>query len=154
MKPWIGVDFDGTLVEYNGWQGATHVGKPVPAMVERVKVWLAEGKDVRIFTARIAEPDPLLPPEEFARSFEEVKIAIYEVKKWCLIHFGKVLPITCTKDYGMVELWDGRCVQIEPNTGRRAVDVAYSRGYNDGYYNGYGSQFEKDALENEGGITT
>ena len=50
---WIGVDLDGTLAEYLGWQGMGHIGEPIAPMVERVKAWLAEGKDVRIFTARV-----------------------------------------------------------------------------------------------------
>jgi hypothetical protein len=39
---------------------------------------------------------------------------------WCEEHIGVRLPITCTKDYGMVELWDDRAVQVIPNTGDRA----------------------------------
>lgn len=38
---WIGVDLDGTLAEYHGW-GNGEIGDPVPAMLERVKKWLAE----------------------------------------------------------------------------------------------------------------
>ena len=41
---WIGVDLDGTLAHYEGWKGIEHIGAPVPAMLERVKNWLAEGK--------------------------------------------------------------------------------------------------------------
>ena len=52
-RGWIGVDLDGTLAEYNGWQGPANIGAPIPAMVERVKAWLEEGRDVRIFTARV-----------------------------------------------------------------------------------------------------
>lgn len=51
-KGWIGVDLDGTLAHYDGWKGPEHIGAPIPAMVERVKAWLAEGKEVRISTAR------------------------------------------------------------------------------------------------------
>lgn len=50
---WIGVDLDGTLAEYNGWQGIDHIGKPIPKMVNRVKKWLSEGVQVKIFTARL-----------------------------------------------------------------------------------------------------
>ena len=50
---WIGIDLDGTLAEYDGWKGVEHIGKPIPSMVERVKAWIIEGKDVRIFTARV-----------------------------------------------------------------------------------------------------
>ena len=48
---WIAVDFDGTLAQYDG---TLKLGKPIPAMCERVKNWVAEGYEVRIFTARVA----------------------------------------------------------------------------------------------------
>lgn len=99
---WIGVDLDGTLAMYDGWKGAEHIGDPVPVMVERVKCWLAEDREVRIFTARVFGAD------------HTVTTAIQE---WCLKHIGTVLRVTCTKDYGMIELWDDRAVQVEPNTG-------------------------------------
>ena len=35
------------------------------------------------------------------------------------MHFGVVLPVTNVKDWHMLELWDDRAVQVEPNTGRR-----------------------------------
>lgn len=92
---------DGTLAEYHGWQGSDHIGAPIPAMVERVKAWLADGKDVRIFTARGADPDSLL--------------TIYN---WCRDHLGQVLKVTNQKDMGMIALWDDRCRQVETNTGR------------------------------------
>jgi hypothetical protein len=82
-----------------------HIGRPIPAMVERVKRWLAEGVDVRIFTARAAgrHPDQLR--------------AIYV---WCISYIGVHLPVTNCKDLNMVELWDDRAVQVVPNTGQRA----------------------------------
>ena len=42
MNGWIGVDLDGTLAHYEGWQGETHIGAPISAMVERVKRWLGD----------------------------------------------------------------------------------------------------------------
>lgn len=111
-KGWIGVDLDGTLAHYDGWVSPTHIGEPIPLMLDRVKQWLAEGQVVKIFTARVF-PGGRIDPEEFT----QVCIAI---QQWCKWHIGQVLPITCTKDYGMVELWDDRAVQIIPNTGRRA----------------------------------
>ena len=50
---WIGVDLDGTLAQYGGWNGGL-IGDPVPLMLQRVKEWIADGKDVRIMTARVA----------------------------------------------------------------------------------------------------
>ena len=52
MRGWIGVDLDGTLAEYHGWNGS--IGKPIAPMVDRVKRWLAEGVEVRIMTARVS----------------------------------------------------------------------------------------------------
>lgn len=105
MSGWIGVDLDGTLAEYGGWQGSDHIGAPVPAMVERVKHWTAQGREVRIFTARAGNMDS--------------EIAIGE---WLQRHLGFQLPITNQKDFGMIELWDDRCVRVIPNTGRPCCD--------------------------------
>lgn len=108
---WIGVDLDGTLAHYDGWQGPTHIGAPIPAMVERVKRWLAEGRDVRIFTARVSH-------DESMPRIKEAAAAMTAIRKWCAEHLGRELRITNVKDYAMIELWDDRAVQVEPNTGR------------------------------------
>lgn len=106
-KGWIGVDLDGTLAHYTHYQGPTHIGPPVPAMVERVKRWLAEGHDVRIFTARVAC---------FAET-DDPHAVFSIIEEWCIKHIGQELPITCIKDSRMWELWDDRAVQVIPNTG-------------------------------------
>ena len=106
---WIGVDLDGTIAKYEGWRGADHVGEPIPAMVARVKKWLKRGIEVRIFTARVG-------PQ---KSKADVLAARIAIEDWCMKHIGQRLQITCMKDYGMIELWDDRAVQVEPNTGRR-----------------------------------
>ena len=103
---WIGVDFDGTLAVAPSPYDPTAVGAPIPKMVERVKSWLAEGKDVRIFTARVAYASPEL--------LVKIEAAI---QKFCLDNLGKVLPVTCIKDHDMLELWDDRARQVELNTG-------------------------------------
>jgi hypothetical protein len=106
---WIGVDLDGTLAHYDGWKGIDHIGEPVPAMVERVKRWLAEGKDVRIFTARVCVNSE--------RGATEAEAARAYISSWSFRVFDVILPVTNIKDFGMVQLWDDRCVQVEPNTG-------------------------------------
>lgn len=111
MSGWIGVDLDGTLAHYEGWQGEIHIGKPIAPMVERVKRWLAQGLEVRIFTARVFVGGD----DNRAASVEAVREAI---DKWAIEHIGVRLPVTNVKDYGMVELYDDRCVQVEANTGR------------------------------------
>ncbi len=116
VKGWIGVDLDGTLAEYDRWRGAEHVGKPVRAMVERVKRWLAEGRyDVKIFTARVSH-------DGTPGRVEEAKAARTAILAWCAKHVGQVLEITNVKDYAMVELYDDRAVQVVPNTGELATD--------------------------------
>jgi len=107
---WIGVDLDGTLAKYDGWQGHKAIGEPIPAMVERVKRWLAEGRDVRILTARVCA----------RQATHERYEAIVAIEKWCSEHLGRVLALTSEKDFKMIELWDDRCVQVIPNTGERA----------------------------------
>lgn len=125
---WIGVDLDGVLAEYHGWPADGSIGKPVPAMVERVKAWLAEGKDVRIFTAR---GWPLGTTEEYATggtalaTLERLTQAQNQAEKicaWSEQHLGQRLRITCVKDHSMIELWDDRAVQVVPNTGLPALD--------------------------------
>lgn len=103
---WIGVDLDRTLAKYDRW-GDGSVGEPLTPMLERVKGWLAAGKDVRIVTARVG------PGATFEQSTDQRT----RIQLWCRIHLGRVLPVTASKDFTMLELWDDRCVQVDPNTG-------------------------------------
>ncbi len=111
---WIGVDLDGCLAKYEGWVNAGHVGEPVPKMLARVKCWLAEGIEVRIFTARVG---PQKDVNETIRAREAIE-------KWCQEHLHAVLPITATKDFQMMSLWDDRCVQVIPNSGVAVQDIS------------------------------
>lgn len=106
---WIGVDLDGTLAKHGGWQGIYHIGEPIEPMVALVKQWLVEGKDVRIFTARVTE---------FGQGINESKVARQEIYAWCEKHIGRILPVTNVKDYDMEILYDDRARQVEMNTGR------------------------------------
>ncbi len=110
-EQWIGVDFDGSLVEYHGWKGSEHIGRAIMPMVERVRGWLAEGKDVRIMTARVS------PKGEQDGMDSDAAKARVMIKSWCFRMFGRTLPVTHEKDYNMSELWDDRVVQLEFNTG-------------------------------------
>lgn len=130
-KGWIGVDFDKTLSQYNGGElnkhGSGYCGPPIPAMVARVRAWLAEGQDVRIFTARVWYPRPEdVGNVEYRTRKQQADSARIAIDNWCIEHLGQHLPITCEKDYNMVELWDDRAIQVHPNTGIPAVNaVAY-----------------------------
>ena len=100
-KGWIGVDLDGTLAYYDGWYGPAHIGAPIPEMLERVKKWLDEGQEVRIFTARASVPE-----------------YVPFVSSWLEKHGLPDLQVTNVKDFAMISLWDDRCVQVITNRGK------------------------------------
>jgi hypothetical protein len=77
-------------------------------MVQRVKRWLQEGQEFRIVTARAAR-------QTFDKLFHRAEKT--KIEQWCVTHLGQVLPIQAQKVYSMIELWDVRVVQVEPNTG-------------------------------------
>jgi hypothetical protein len=106
-EQWYGCDLDGTLASYDHYRGPEHIGEPIPKMVARVKRWLADGKTVKIFTARA--------------SGEDAAKAIKTIKTWCKEHIGEELEVTCKKDRHMVELWDDRAVRVKKNEGTRTA---------------------------------
>lgn len=118
---WYGVDLDGTLAVYDGWKGHEHIGEPILLMVNRVKEWLADGKDVRIFTARLCEGPRCIP----------------YINEWCTKHIGQALTVTNVKTFDLIELWDDRAVQMIPNTGMIQGDYANESGQEYGYERGY-----------------
>lgn len=108
-KGWIGVDLDGTAAHYSKWGNLLDIGEPVWPMIYRINDWIRDGYEVRIMTARIAPP---YVPDTLTR--EDVERAI---QNWTEEHTGYRLAVTCSKDLNMIELWDDRAVQVEPNTG-------------------------------------
>lgn len=99
---WIGVDLDGTLAEYSGWKGFENIGKIIPTMADRIKIWLKQGKVVKIFTARASGGEQ----------------AISYIHNWMLKNGLPVLEVTNVKDLNMIELWDDLCVSVETNTAK------------------------------------
>lgn len=98
------VDLDGTLAFYDGWKGIEHIGAPIPRMLFRVRKWLEDGLTVKIFTARASVGEP------------ERTAVIAHIHAWCRQHDLPELEVTATKGFDAVEVWDDRCVQVEPNT--------------------------------------
>lgn len=96
---WIGVDLDGTLAEYHG--SIATIGKPVELMMRRVRAWIREGRVVKIVTARASDA-------------RQVRM----IQKWLKENDLPRLAVTDRKDFGMLELWDDRAVQVETNTGK------------------------------------
>lgn len=120
---WIGVDLDGTLAFYDKWVAWNVIGPPIQPMVERIKTWIAAGYEVRIFTARVAYAQDFcfVTNKPFSRD------QIIEVIHAWLESVGlPKLACTAVKDFKMIELWDDRCVQVIPNTGKTIADEGSS----------------------------
>lgn len=121
---WIGFDLDGTLAMYDGWKGIDHIGAPIGPMVSLIKKYRAQGRRVKILTARIAphrledgtigEAYITVPKgdggatRQYARQY---------INDWCHFNLGFVPEIVYAKDQLMLELYDDRVKQVEPNTG-------------------------------------
>ena len=99
-SPWIGVDLDGTLARDLGSSRWDEIGGPIEPMLLRVKRWIAEGRTVKIFTARASSPRQ-----------------VAAIKEWLAAVGLPDLEVTNVKDQRMIELWDDRCVQVAPNLG-------------------------------------
>jgi hypothetical protein len=110
MSPWIGVDLDGTLAKESSSARPDTIGEPVHAMLDRVKAWIAEGKTVKIFTARAGNPRQVI-----------------KVQEWLRQQGLPPLEITNIKDYRMIQLWDDRCVCVATNQGQPVVGTQISR---------------------------
>ncbi|PHS22254.1 MAG: hypothetical protein COA84_13940 [Robiginitomaculum sp.] len=121
---WIGVDLDGTLAYYDKWRGIEHVGDPIKLMCDRVRGWLTEGKEVKIFTARVTKPKNTI--RDGGAQIRAVKAPI---EAFCVKEFGVVLEITNVKDFQLIELWDDRAVQVARNTGKKEIWNAWDEGY-------------------------
>lgn len=108
IKPWIGVDLDGTLAEHHSWYGIHTIGPMIKPMQSLIEDWLDEGQcDVKIFTARIA-----------GIQYTPYKLkVISNIQDWLESNGLPRLEVTNVKDQYMVELYDDRAVQVEFNTG-------------------------------------
>lgn len=73
MDGWVGVDLDGTLAEYHGWDDG-RIGRPIEVMVRRIKLWLERGREVKIMTARASFPEMVVPVQDW---LEETHSGLY-----------------------------------------------------------------------------
>lgn len=121
---WIGFDLDGTLAHHDKWKGPTHIGDPIIPMIDLCRDLISQGKDVRIFTARIY-PLMYVPYSyqshvglaELSYEMMSAHLAADAIRAFSLAHFGRYLAITCVKDYEMWQLYDDRAIQVISNTG-------------------------------------
>jgi len=142
-KRWIGVDLDGTLAHYpttckDTWAYKwNEIGPPIPAMVNRIREWLVDGKEVRIMTARVFPYIHGNPSFSHAYGYRQQCLLSKEyftiaqmlevIGKYTEKHVGKCLPATCAKDWRMSEQWDDRAIQVRLNTGEVVGDAYLAR---------------------------
>lgn len=121
----IAVDLDGTLAEYHGWEAWNIIGPPIPAMVARVKQWLAEGYTVKVFTARLPyDQNPYAVTKCWVTSYEYTRNQMmHTIERWTQQAIGTRLQAINVKCSSMIELWDDRAIQVVPNTGQSLAEV-------------------------------
>lgn len=145
-KGWYGFDLDGTLAKYDKWEGIDHIGEPVKPMVDLIRKMHAEGRVVKILTARVApranaeykDREKCAPPDyvmEADRSdyvipwAENMYLSLDKwgarefIIDWCLKNLGFLPEITHEKDHLMLELYDDRVKQVVPNEGLLVEDL-------------------------------
>lgn len=105
---WVGFDLDKTIAYYDSEKAfdPLYIGPPIPDMIKLIHEYLEAGRDVRIFTARVAEPNPQI---------NEIRQTIVD---WCKKYIGKELPITNEKDPSMWRVYDDLAKEVIPNTGK------------------------------------
>ena len=114
-QTWIACDLDGVLASHY-WndqveQDDLKIGSPIWPMVERVREYLAEGWEVRIFTSRGA----------WATTLERLAIH-HAIDEWCMAVFGQTFKITASKDPAMHAMLDDLAVRIVRNKGVPCCD--------------------------------
>lgn len=137
-KGWYGFDLDGTLAKYDKWEGIDHIGEPVKPMVDLIKRMHAEGKVVKILTARVApkekpeiKPNPYLENHLTIGSPDDMPWVVHAeawtarefIQDWCYRVLGFVPEIVYQKDHLMLELYDDRVKQVTPNKGLLVEDL-------------------------------
>ena len=135
MAGWHGVDLDGTLAHYLPGDGVASIGAPIPRMVERILDWLERGEEVRIVTARVGACNAV-NSEGIGDSAVFAGLQRVMIEDWCLEHIGHKLPVVCSKDFQMIDLWDDRAIQVGQNTGKPVAHYAHEAGYRLGLEHG------------------
>lgn len=105
------IDLDKTLAFHKTEWGAKVIGKPLPKMVVKIKKLLRDGKKIKIFTARAGE-----------------KKAIKEIQDWLKANRLPRFEITNIKGTDVIEIWDDRARQVDPNTGEFAKALGHAMG--------------------------
>ena len=111
MRDVIAVDLDGTLA-FDLPHDDGSIGPPVPEMLQRVKDWVTNGKEVWIFTARLSHHDP----EQTTR----------DIQDWLEQNGLPRLPVTNRKSGRIRVYYDDRAVAVVPNSGHTVNEPFYT----------------------------
>ncbi len=112
------VDWDGTLVEYDGYKGPGVYGAAVWPMVQRIQQWLNEGHEVIIHTSRVSiEHDH----DKVVCELEAMDVALQNMGL-------PLLFITANKYARISEFWDDRGVRVVKNKGICCEDLGAVQG--------------------------
>lgn len=102
----IAFDLDGTLAEYHGWKGVSHIGAPVPKMIDRLLFHIENGDECIIFTSRVGHDD-----------VHQNTMAEHHISKWLRDNDLPYMKITARKLPGIRLFYDDRALHVEKNLG-------------------------------------
>ena len=106
------VDFDGTLATSPPrGHDPGFTGEPVWPIVLRVRRWLAQGRQIKIISARASQVSDTYPAEDR-------ESAIAAVRAWTLEHLGEELDVVNEKTHDTYCLLDNIAVSVEEDTGK------------------------------------
>lgn len=98
---WIGIDLDGTLaMAADGWPEPDQIGEPIPTIMDALKNTMAQGRKIKIFTARAG--------------WEE---SMPHVEAWLKKHGLGGLEVTNVKDMYCDLIIDDKAVGVIRNHG-------------------------------------
>ncbi len=110
-KGWIGFDLDGTLaMNYNGIFNPKEIGSPIPSMIALLRKYIEEGKEVKIFTARVSTNGTI-------HSIYDAVVARHFIHKWCEKNIGRKIDVVSVKDFRMRLLYDDSVIRVKTDTG-------------------------------------
>ena len=98
----VAVDLDGTLAKSDAGKpfDPNHIGAPIKKMLDRVRAFLARGKEVALFTARASDPKNVPP-----------------VRRWLNKHKLHDVKITNEKTPDIEVIYDDRAKGVHKNKG-------------------------------------
>ena len=97
-------DLDRTIAVRHSGDSIFKIGEPIPPMIELMKHYLADGRRVKIFTAR-------------------PKLQFPQIVNWLKKQGIEGVEITNLKESGMSAFFDDRAVGCQENTGITHLDI-------------------------------